>query len=446
MLKNGEHLIWFERPPKTVSGAAPTALSLFSGCGGFCEGIEKTGFDVKAAIEIDAHASTTYRHNFPEVPLFEGDVCTFMSPDPEPHVKQYGLNGVDLVFGGPPCQGFSQIGPRKLDDERNTLYLEYLRVVRELRPRFFLMENVPNLVLLNKGHFRDIILRDFREIGYSDVTYLKVCASDYGVPQDRNRVIFIGTRDEDNFPFDLATFAENFLDTLRLPVPFSVWDAINDLPASVVPSGKTMPYKLKKATNVFQKLMRLDYDCGIYPKAVKLQRGISGMEFALHNHHTKEMQARRLELISHLKPGFKGDSLPKEIWNGLRPEKWRRLHPDKPAYTILAQMHRDLSEWVHPKLERWITVREAARLQSFHDGFVFVGSEWQQLKQIGNAVPPVLAAALGQLGLAVIEELQKSNRIPRRLLRFEKALVLHEDKSIKLSAGRASTSRRIVRK
>ena len=112
------------------------------------------------------------------------------------------------------------------------------------------------------------------------------------------------------------------------------------------------------------------------------------------NHHTKEIQKRRKDLIAQLLPGAKADSLPKEVWNGARPEKWRRLHPDQPAYTILAQMHRDLSEWVHPKFERWITVREAARLQSFHDGFEFKSSEWQMLKQIGNAVPPLLARAL----------------------------------------------------
>jgi DNA (cytosine-5)-methyltransferase 1 len=106
------------------------------------------------------------------------------------------------------------------------------------------------------------------------------------------------------------------------------------------------------------------------------------------------MQERRRHLISFLKPGAKADTLPLEIWNGARPEKWRRLHPDKPAYTILAQMHRDMSEWVHPNYERWITVREAARLQSFHDGFVFQSSEWQMLKQIGNAVPPLLGRAV----------------------------------------------------
>jgi len=173
--------------------------------------------------------------------------------------------------------------------------------------------------------------------------------------------------------------------------------------------------------------MRLDFDCGLYPKSVKWERGIRGGELLLHNHHTKEIQERRRELISHLRPGFKGDSLPKEIWNGLRPEKWRRLHPDKPAYTILAQMHRDLSEWVHPWLERWITVREAARLQSFHDGFVFVGSEWQQLKQIGNAVPPLLGAALGRLGMALIGALRGERAAKRPGVVVQQAFVLKDE-------------------
>jgi DNA (cytosine-5)-methyltransferase 1 len=112
------------------------------------------------------------------------------------------------------------------------------------------------------------------------------------------------------------------------------------------------------------------------------------------NHHTKGIEKRRQRIVKALKPGAAGDSLPKSLWDGSRPYKWRRLHPDEPSYTILAQMQRDLSEWIHPKHDRWITVREAARLQSFHDGFVFVGSECQQLKQVGNAVPPLLGHAV----------------------------------------------------
>lgn len=383
-----------------------TAVSLFAGCGGFCEGIELAGFDVRCAVELDRFAAETYRFNFPSTPLYEGDVKDFLKKD-SGHIDEYGLHGVDLVFGGPPCQGYSQIGTRDLDDDRNQLYVHFARIIETLRPRFFLMENVPNILLLNKGHYRDKIFRQFIAIGYKNVTFVKVSAADHGVPQLRQRVLFIGTRDEDRFPFDLRSFADASLIARATKIPFTVDDAISDLPKQIVPSGQTMPYPKAQSVSDFQKMMRLDYDRSPYAIAIKRKRGIGRQPLLLHNHHTKEIQERRARLISLLKPGAKADSLPKQIWNGKRPEKWRRLHPNEPAYTILAQMHRDLSEWVHPRLQRWITVREAARLQSFHDGFIFRGSEWQQLKQIGNAVPPLLAYALGNTARTVIEEIQK---------------------------------------
>jgi DNA (cytosine-5)-methyltransferase 1 len=314
-------------------------------------------------------------------------------------------SSVDLVFGGPPCQGFSQIGPRDLTDERNELYLQYARVVKSLRPRMFLMENVPNLLLMEKGIFRDAILRHFAKLGYSNTTFVRVSADDYGVPQTRERVFFFGTRDDCDMPFDLKGFAEGVLNQLKVNKPTTVWDAIGDLPAKVVPSGDLLPYPDLQSSNRFLRMMRLDCSEGPYTKSVKRKRAIGPRQLVLTNHHTKEMQAKRAHLISFLRPGEKADSLPKKIWNGARPEKWRRLHPDLPSYTILAQMHRDLSEWVHPKHERWITVREAARLQSFHDGFVFMSSEWQMLKQIGNAVPPMLGYAAAKMAIAVLQAL-----------------------------------------
>ncbi len=383
-------------------GPTPAAVSLFAGCGGFCEGVDLAGFDVLCAVELDRFAAETYRYNFPKVPLLETDIREFLQPDPGTHRDEYGLGDVDLVFGGPPCQGYSQIGTRDLRDKRNSLYEQFARVVADLRPRLFLMENVPNLLLLRKGHYRDLIIRKFAAIGYSSTTYLQVTASDYGVPQHRHRVFFVGTRDEDHFPYDLAAFCRSVLEQLRVERAVTVSEAIGDLPASVVASGCTMPYPARGKYSDFQKMMRLDSDCGPYTVAVKRRRGIGDGPIVLHNHHTKEIQERRRRLISFLRPGEKADSLPKRFWDGKRPEKWRRLHPGRPSYTILAQMHRDLSEWVHPRLNRWITVREAARLQSFHDGFVFVGSEWQQLKQVGNAVPPLLAYALGQTARAVL--------------------------------------------
>lgn len=384
----------------------PTALSLFSGCGGFCEGILTAGFDIRAAVELDRFACETYRYNFPSTPLFEGDVHEFLKPR-STDGKRYRLENVDLVFGGPPCQGYSQIGTRRLDDERNELYLQYARIVAKLRPRVFMMENVPNVVLLNKGHFRRLILQKFASIGYSNVAVIRVSAADFGVPQLRQRVIFVGTRDEDAFAFDMESFCESVLQGLKARKHVTVREAIGDLPKAVVHSGEVMPYPKLNDPSRFQKLMRLDYSMAQYTKTVKRMRGLGKGPAVLHNHHTKEIQSRRAHLISLLKPGKKADSLPKTIWDGTRPEKWRRLHPDEPSYTILAHMHRDLSEWVHPYLDRWITVREAARLQSFHDGFVFKGSEWQQLKQVGNAVPPLLGFALGKLGQEILAALEQ---------------------------------------
>lgn len=405
----------------------PKAVSLFSGCGGFCEGIELSGFELSCAVEVDRFAAETYRHNFPHTPLFEGDVTDFLGKKRLEHKARYKLDKIDLVFGGPPCQGYSQIGTRQLGDHRNRLYEQFARVVEELRPRIFLMENVPNLLMMNKGSFRDLIVQRLSEAGYRNATFLKVIASDYGVPQHRNRVVLVGTRDDCTFPFDMQDFAADVLLRLRIPDPVPVWDAISDLPATVVASGQTMPYPRPRKLSSFQRMMRLDFDEGLYARETKRKRGIGPDSMLLHNQHTKEMLERRRHLISFLLPGQKADSLPKEIWNGLRPEKWRRLHPGKPAYTILAQMHRDLSEWVHPKRDRWITVREAARLQSFHDGFVFVGSEWQQLKQIGNAVPPLLGHALGRMAYEALQAIDSSEasiaprRSVQRVLKFASA-------------------------
>jgi len=383
----------------------PSAVSLFSGCGGFCEGIELAGFDVKMAVEWDKFACETYKANFPHTPLFEGDIHAFLTgPDELEHRRTCGRE-VDLVFGGPPCQGYSQIGPRDLTDGRNELYQQYARVVKALRPRIFLMENVPNLLLMEKGHFRDAILLHFAKLGYSNTTFVRASADDYGVPQTRERVFFFGTRNDCVMPFELKSFAEGVLRQLKIDRPVTVWEAIGDLPAQVVPSGDVMAYPECRTPSRFLKMMRLDTSEGPYSKSVKRKRAIGRRQTVLTNHHTKEIQARRAHLISFLKPGEKADSLPREIWNGARPEKWRRLHPDLPSYTILAQMHRDLSEWVHPKLDRWITVREAARLQSFHDGFVFKSSEWQMLKQIGNAVPPLLGLAAGRMAIAILDVL-----------------------------------------
>ncbi|MGO8959710.1 MAG: DNA cytosine methyltransferase [Streptosporangiaceae bacterium] len=384
------------------------AVSLFSGCGGFCEGVRLAGFDVNAAVEWDRFAVETYRHNFPEVPLFAADVHDFLNDqcqtwrDARPRFPNVKPGAVDLLFGGPPCQGYSQIGTRILDDPRNDLYRQYVRILTTLRPRVFIMENVPNMLLLAKGRFKWEALEAFADAGYTNCGVTVVAATDYGVPQLRKRAIFFGIRDDEELGMEAIEFFEKMLEQQEQP-GMTVRQAIGDLPESTAIHYEDLPYPEATEPNDILSELRLDMNGRWY--AAEYKQRVAGGTLRLHNHHTKEIQERRKNLIALLEPGAKADSLPLEVWNGLRPEKWRRLHPDRAAYTILAQMHRDLSEWVHPQHQRWITVREAARLQSFHDGFIFKSSEWQMLKQIGNAVPPLLARALAGATERVLERL-----------------------------------------
>jgi DNA (cytosine-5)-methyltransferase 1 len=387
------------------------AVSLFSGAGGFCEGVRRAGWKVACAVESDAQACLTHAANFGDVPLFKGDIARFLK-DGQPGVPgldQLVAQNIDVVYGGPPCQGFSQIGPRNLNDPRNLLYEEFVRVVRLLRPRAFVMENVPNMVAMQNGHFRAKILDAFCEAGYARTAVLPVVASDFGVPQHRRRVFVFGLRDELPFKGDFAEIARALIERQKVERAVTVREALSDLPKAVSGDDGPLPYPKKRGGRYsdYQKLMRLDWDEGLLTSARK-RAGLAAD--ALHNHHTKGVEARRKKIVAAIRPGARGDSLPAELWSGIRGHKWRRLDPDKPSYTILAQMHRDLSEWIHPTHDRWITVREAARLQSFHDGYIFHGSEWQQLKQVGNAVPPLMALAVARTMAGLLDAARSKAR------------------------------------
>ena len=379
-------------------------VSLFSGAGGFCEGFKLAGWKVLCAVEADAQACLTHAANFNDVPLFRSKIERFLREEQEgtPGLKELIGEKIDVVYGGPPCQGYSQIGPRKLTDPRNQLYGEFVRVVRLLKPRAFVMENVPNMVAMHNGHYKTKIVNAFGRAGYKRIAVLKAVASDFGVPQHRRRVFFVGLRDGLPFPDSFAIAAEKIIESQKGSNTVTVREALSDLPKAVSEDDGPLPYPKKPGGRYsdYQKLMRLDWDSPLMPSERK--RGQLEAD-ALYNHHTKGIRERRRRIIAEIGPGGRGDSLPPELWNGTRGHKWRRLHPDKPSYTILAQMHRDLSEWIHPKHDRWITVREAARLQSFHDGFVFMGSEWQQLKQIGNAVPPLMGLAIAHTAAGLLE-------------------------------------------
>lgn len=242
------------------------------------------------------------------------------------------------------------------------------------------MENVPNILAMRNGRYRHQIVNAFRAAGYERTAVVTLTAADFGVPQERHRVFFIGLCDSLPFEGTVDQACARLFAVRMSDSRITVRQAISDLPEGVAIDDGALPYPGRRPGRYteYQKVMRLDFDTALLSKQVKAAQLADGM--ALHNHHTKGIEDRRRRIIEAIRPGRRGDSLPPELWKGTRAHKWRRLDPKRPSYTILAQMHRDLSEWIHPEFDRWITVREAARLQSFHDGFRFCGSEYQQLR------------------------------------------------------------------
>jgi len=370
------------------------ALDFFAGAGGLSEGLREAGVNVIYANEIDQWAKETYKRNHPETVINCGDIrkLTRESISMELKGKPHTLEEIDIIVGGPPCQGFSIIGQRYIDDPRNRLFQEFLRIVKEVRPKSFIMENVFGLLSIDNGSIRDNIIRLFTEAGYIVTPPKILTAADYGVPQMRRRVFFIGIRG------DLSAEPLHYPETTHvpkmehggslLPSYVTVNEAISDLPSEVIES---------KGTNVVE---TVEYGCS--PKS-EFQRSMRAGSKSVYNHHTKRFMELRQKRVDCLGEGDTKACLPEHLQAGGHDNKYRRLASSKPAPTLTAHMSKDLSDFIHPRHNRSITVREAARLQSFPDTYVFVGSEFQQLKQIGNAVPPRLGAAVVK---AVVDQLK----------------------------------------
>ena len=250
------------------------ALSLFSGIGGLCEGFKLAGYDITGAAELDKYAAESYRANFPGIPLFEGDVSKFLledSDDFEFQFRKYAHSKIDVIFGGPPCQGFSQIGPRDPFDPRNELYLQMCRLAKTLKPKVIVIENVPNMILMKKGMFKDRIIQALTEIGYSNIGLLKLCADDYGVPQSRYRIFFVAVKD--GFIADSSqSIFEAVAESMKTR-SVTVSEAIGDLPKKVaLDSGIPLSYPSPKNKKIssFMKEMRLDFEGEFYSSAQKL--------------------------------------------------------------------------------------------------------------------------------------------------------------------------------
>lgn len=326
-------------------------IDLFAGCGGLSLGFEMAGYHSLLAIDFWQDALTTYSYNRKNANTLCADLALL---DPL-HIKETLGSDVDVIIGGPPCQGFSIAGKRIVNDERNRLYKSFVNFVKIMKPKAFVMENVPNILSIGGGIVKDSILQDFNALGYT-VNYKVLMASDYGVPQNRRRAFFVGMLNERCFDFPIETMQS----------PITSKEAISDLPEYSVADGSNYPNQSQSA---YQTLMRTNSH-GIYNHDITI--------------HTAQTQS----IISMVPDGGNYKSLPRELWSTRKVHiAWTRLNSNKPSFTIDCGHNHHF----HYLYNRVPTVRESARLQSFPDSFLFIGNKGSQLKQVGNAVPPLLA-------------------------------------------------------
>lgn len=362
-----------------------TTIDLFAGCGGMTLGFKQAGFTSIFASDIDENCEKTFRYNFPKTPYLRKDITEFEKGEVDGLLEG---KIPDVIIGGPPCQGFSLANKNRgkiKDDPRNKLFYHFVKFINWYSPKAFVMENVKGLLSMSNGEVIKTIVEAFESAGQGyNVKYKSLTASDYGVPQNRDRVIIIGIRKdlgiEPSFP-------------VKNSILLSVYDAISDLPQIEAGQGcEFSPYSTE-ATNDYQRLMRVD------------SKGVS-------NHIAMKHTKRLLERFAAIKTGQslidvfdthgpvkRGNANEKSdikfSQNNLR------VDGNKPAPTVAASFQ---SNFIHPDLNRNFTAREAARLQSFPDSFIFQGMRtkmsWEkglsQYQQIGNAVPVLFAKAIAE--------------------------------------------------
>lgn len=356
-------------------------IDLFCGCGGFSKGFEQAGFNVRFGIDMWKDATITYQHNFPNAVVLNEDI-TNISGNDILEKSNMSSEEVDVIIGGPPCQGFSVSGKRMIDDERNKLYKSYVQIVSEIKPKIFVMENVPGLVRLFKGQVAEQVIEDFTNIGY--VVQQKILSADnYGVPQQRKRVFFVGVRDDLVDAGYTYTYPEPYRGNGTDLPAWTCKDAISDLdfvPDDVV-VGEDIPYKID-AQNDYQVYMRRN------------SNSILNHSITVHNARTKE-------IIAMVPDGGNYKDLPEELQSTRKVHiAWTRMASNKPCFTIDTGHNHHF----HYKENRVPTVRESARIQSFPDDFRFIGIKTSQLKQVGNAVPPLLAESIAKSIINLLNE------------------------------------------
>ena len=337
---------------------------LFAGVGGLSFGFSMANFEIVFAIEHDSSIANTYKLNHLNTDVFSTDIEELNIKDLAQKYKN-----IDIVVGGPPCQGFSQKGKRlSLNDERNYLFKYFIGFVKEFKPKYFLLENVPNITTTSNGFFKNEIVNAFNELGY-EVDVKTLIASDFGVPQNRKRAFFLGKKGSEKLLLPRTNNKKT-----------SVKEAIYDLPQIQSGEGEDFYEYSSEPLSDYQKLMR------------KSSKGI-------YNHQATKHSDLALKKLSMIPKGMGKEVLPKEfLTKSIYSGTWTRLKEDGLAPTITTRFDTPSSGmFTHPILDRCITVREGARLQSFPDRFRFYGTKSSQLKQVGNAVPPLLAYSIAKI-------------------------------------------------
>ncbi|WP_084418461.1 DNA cytosine methyltransferase [Henriciella litoralis] len=343
-------------------------LDLFCGCGGLSLGAHYAGFASHVAIDVDSTLSSAYRANFPRTNVLTGDLAS-ISPRDFRHF--FGKEGPIGVIGGPPCQGFSSIGKRDNSDPRNSLLIKYFEVVQELQPKFFVMENVPGLLLPNSRHFLDTGLNLVAD-AYSIVGPITLNASNYGAATDRKRIIIIGYKSEYMNPLDT-----HVLIAAAASAPHTTKDAIYDLGE---PSNESdwQSYAENSEISSYAQSLRSRAPSGLGDRSFVERQKIGLVSGFSSTRHSSLVVSR----FSNTKQGEK-ESV----------SRFKRLAWNKPANVLRAGTGADKGSFqsarpIHPDQPRVITVREAARIQGFPDWFSFHPTKWHSHRMIGNSVPP----------------------------------------------------------
>ena len=397
----------------------PICIDLFSGAGGLALGFEQAGFDVVASVEIDPIHAATHKFNFPDAAVVCRDIKEVSAADIRAAAR-IGNRIVDAVIGGPPCQGFSLIGHRVLSDPRNDLVFHYLRIVEELRPRTFVFENVAGMATGQHHALLDELMGGFEELGYAVRKPFQILnAANFGVPQDRRRLILMGARKGTRLPeYPLptsrirarrdASSASRSLDGFEIPLCPSVRDAISDLPDideySWLLETDVLTIPLPPASKYAQRLRGEEKDANDY--SYKRHHHSSILTGCLRAEHTGVSRRRFAKTLpGDTEPISRFFRLPGEgVCNTLR----AGTASDRGAFTSPRP--------IHPVYARCISVREAARLHSYPDWFRFHKTIWHGFRQIGNSVPPLLARAIGS---AVIDAIGAQRIQPSRYLKLD---------------------------